>query len=100
MIQGLKVTITGTELRELCHARAKHHRERMAVYQTQLHSVQELQIEGTHSGNPAKALEEKRAQHEAQAQEMEFIGSHIDTSETYLLDNSDLQKIGVVSSWY
>lgn len=98
MIEGLKVTIPGAELRQLCEDRAAHHAARVEAYQGQVDSMKSAQVEPMQysGGDPIKALEDKRDQHQTQGDEMTFIAAHIDTTESYLLDRSDLERIGVV----
>ena len=100
MIEGLKVTIQGRELKNLCLRRAEHHRERAATYQEQLANLESAEIEGMNytGGDPKKALRDKKDQHRADAQEIEFIGEHVNEQEVYLLERDDLRRIGVVRS--
>lgn len=102
MIEGLKVTVAGTELKELCHARAKHHEEREKVYLDQLKRMDEAKIEGMNysGGDPRQALEDKATEHKEQSGEMQFIAEHLNTSETYILDHQDLAKLGIRRSGY
>ncbi|BCM89067.1 hypothetical protein IAD21_00910 [Abditibacteriota bacterium] len=99
MIQGLKVTIPGAELRQLCEARATHHKERQAVYEQQIASMEENKVEGMNysGGDPVRALKEKREQHQQLADEMAFTATHVDVNESYLLDRGDLERIGVIT---
>lgn len=110
MIEGLKVTVSGTELRELCHARAEHHRNRAAQYDKKLAVLEPddsdseagkmAGLMGSTTANPAKQLQERRNEHVQQAEELTFIAKHLDTDERYLLDREDLQRIGVVAGRY
>ena len=92
------MTIPGAELRGLCEERAAHHAERVVVYQQQVDSMKDAKIEAMQysGGDPVKALQDKRDGHQTQADEMTFIAAHVDVSESYLLDRSDLERIGVV----
>lgn len=103
MIEGLNVTVKGPELRELCESRVEHHVERAAVYRGQIASMRAAQVEGVpnmSNGDPVLALESRLKQHENEGREMRFIANHIDTSETYLLDRGDLERLGIVASRY
>lgn len=102
MIEGLKVTIVGTELRELCTKRAEHHRQRAKVYAGQKASMEENEIgEMTYSnGDPKRVLKDKQTQHESEAGELDFIAAHLVADEQYLLDSSALVKLGIASSRY
>lgn len=102
MIEGLNVTIVGTELKELCTKRADHHRARAKVYADQQASMEANEIgEMTYSnGDPKRMLKDKTQQHESEAGELDFIAAHLVADEQYLLDSSALVKLGIASSRY
>ena len=97
MIEGLIVTIPGPELQQLCNARTAHHRERVAAYAQQIHSMKDNDIEGMNytGGDPLRNLTERMTQHEDEAREMEFIAKHLDLSESYRLSRDDLGRLGI-----
>lgn len=99
MIEGLKVTVKGAELKELCFNRANHHAGRAAVYEGQVQAMVDNNIEATGNtgGDPIKALRDKQSQHACQCEELTFIAEHIDLTESYLLEDRDLQRLGIVS---
>ncbi len=102
MIEGLKVTIVGTELRELCLKRAEHHRQRARVYAGQKASMEENEIgEMAYSnGDPKLVLKDKQEMHEAEAGELDFIAAHLISDEQYSLDASALVKLGISKRGY
>jgi hypothetical protein len=102
MIEGLKVTVAGSELRRLAGERADYHAERVTVYVGQIDGMKAAQVEGVQytNGDPVQALEGRRAQHENDSRELRFIAEHIDVGETYLLDRDALIRLGIVSSRY
>jgi hypothetical protein len=102
MIEGLKVTVPGPELVLLCTQRAEYHRERVDAYDAQIQSMESSQIEGMAytNGDPIKALQDRLTKHDNDANEMTFIAAHIAISESYLLGNEDLVKLGIVRSRY
>lgn len=102
MIEGLKVTIVGTELRDLCTKRAEHHRDRSKVYGEQIAMMEKNEVEGMNytGGDPKRALADKQTEHDSQAGEMAFIAAHIDLSENYLLDSQALVRLGIAKSRY
>ena len=65
MIIGLKVTIPGTELKELCIKRGEFHFARSKVYQEQLTNMESNEVESmTYSnGDPKRSLKDKKDQH-------------------------------------
>lgn len=102
MIEGLKVTIVGTELRELCTKRADHHLQLAKHYSDQQASMEANEIgEMTYSNSdPKSVLKDKKKHHESEAGELDFIASHLVADEQYLLDSSALVKLGIASSRY
>jgi hypothetical protein len=103
MIEGLKVTVPGMELAELCEKRARYHRDRAVVYRNQVQVMQENKIEGMHNtsaGDPAAQLRDKAKTHDGDADEMDFIADHVVLAETYLLGREDLVKLGITKSRY
>ena len=102
MIEGLKVTIVGTELKELCAKRADHHRNRAKVYAGQKASMEENEIgEMSYSnGDPKRVLKDKQEQHESECGELDFIAAHLVPTEEYLLDGAALCKLGIAKSRY
>lgn len=102
MIEGLKITIGGDELKGLCLKRAEHHQERAKVYSQQIVSMENANVEGMNysGGDPRRALAEKRDQHENESSEMQFISEHLQTNEQYLLDSTALIKLGITKSRY
>ncbi len=102
MIEGLKVTVEGSELGELCESRAVHHESRAETYAKQIVSMNEDKIEGMNytNGDPVKTLEDRKSHHEGEAAELRFIAGHLVATEQYLLERSDLQKLGICKSRY
>ena len=102
MIEGLKVTIVGEELAQLCMCRADYHRERSEKYTQQIEAMKKDRIEGMNytNGDPIKSLEDRRATHDSEYGELVFIADHIEKSETYLLGREDLVKLGITKSRY
>ena len=98
MIEGLKVTVNAEELRGLCVARAKHHRERARAYGEQVASFDAAQLEtrSQYTGkNPREALRDKQREHLDDASELDFIGAHLKADEEYRLEREDLRKLGI-----
>ncbi len=102
MIEGLKVTIVGAEVKELCEKRAQHHAARAAVYRDQKASMEANEIgEMNYSnGDPKRAVKDKQDQHEGDAAEMAFIAAHLIPTEQYLLDAAALAKLGISRRGY
>ena len=98
MIQGLKVTLTGDKLAVLCTKRAEYHQGRERVYAEQVENMRKAHVEGMNytGGDPKAALQAKAQEHANEASAMAFIAENLDRSESYLLDNQDLHRLGIV----
>lgn len=102
MIEGLKVTVAAAELRDLCLKQAEFHDARRATYAENVKNLVDAEIEGMNysGGDPKKALRDKESQHANSADELRFIAGHLDLSESYLLDDAALRKLGITKNGY
>lgn len=104
MIEGLKVTVAGAELAELCLARVKFHDDRRAFYEQQKQALPDIDDSGPSLSNvssrPQDMMQERIKNHRAEGDEMRFIAAHINLTETYQLGREDLTKLGIASSRY
>lgn len=100
LIEGLKVTVSGQELRDLCSRQAEFHEGRAKVYAEQHKSLEGAQVESMHysGGDPKKAIQDKQSEHENKHRELTFIAEHVKLDAEYLLDRSALAEIGVIRS--
>jgi hypothetical protein len=101
MIEGLKVTVHGGKLRDLCLQRCAYHADRADKYRDQIEQMKAAQVEGMAytNGDPIKALEDRKANHESEAAELLFIADHL-VPDHYLLGKEDLVKLGICKSRY
>lgn len=101
-IEGLKVTVTGAELSQLCAARSKFHRERAAVYKSQKEALPDLDesspIPSSSNKAPQEMIQERITQHENDASELDFISAHLEPASNYHLERHDLQRLGIAKS--
>jgi hypothetical protein len=102
MIEGLKVTVTGAVLRDIAIARVEHLTGRHEEYAKQVASMEAAKVEGMAytNGDPVKALRDRMAQHRTEAEELSFIAKYLDLGESYLLDRTDLYRLGIVKDRY
>lgn len=100
MIEGLKVTVPGSEVHTLVNARAKYHRDRAAAYRSKLTAFDDVDEEAMTklSNDPATTLRQKAESHENSAEELEFVAKWLNIGEKYLLSSADLRMLGVVKS--
>ncbi|MDP1588550.1 MAG: hypothetical protein Q8M07_12445 [Prosthecobacter sp.] len=97
MIEGIVVTLTGTELQKLCKECAAHHHKRAKIYAEQINNMKRSNIEAANmtNGNPIANLESRMDSHNDNAAEMEFTASHLDLKEKYRLERDDLARLGI-----
>jgi len=91
MIDGLKVTLTGEELRQLLETRAAERRAAAARWQSEGERTSETATED------APLLPDHMCENEVQrlewrAEVLRFLRDHLDPSEIYRLDISDLES--------
>lgn len=101
MIEGLKITVSGTELRTLCltqagklKAKAERALEQADVYETA--EVQTGVQQSTSNRDPVEDLRAAAVTHNSNAQELVFIADHLEPLETYLLGREDLYRLGII----
>jgi len=105
MIEGLKVTIKGEELRKLCLSRAEFHENRAKLIEQQKQSLSENEGEDHSSDStfsnkgPEDLMRDKIRRHRSQAAELTFYADHLVLTEDYFLDASDLSKLGITPSY-
>lgn len=102
MINGLQVTISGEEAKQLCLKQAEFHAQKARTYKAQAETMAQVGVEMSHySNDPKRAMFDKVAQHQNSASELMFIAEHLDLSETYRLDRSALITLGIArgTSW-
>lgn len=102
MIEGLKVTVSGEELKQMCMSWAAHHSSRVAKYRDQIDQMKTAQIEGMAytNGDPIKAVEDRMLTHMSESHELLFIAEHLKLTEEYVLGREDLVKLGIAKSRY
>jgi hypothetical protein len=89
MIDGLKLTFTGDELRRLLHERAETHRAAVARIKLEQCSDREPTIDCPLL--PEHIVEEMIDQHEWRSEVLDFIRAHVEGAETYRLGSDDLE---------
>lgn len=113
MVEGMKVTVSGAKLSRLANAQADFHACRAKAYEDQIASMKNAKMGEADDAfsladkfesnssygmgqNPIQQLEARRKQHTQSEQELRFISENVVVTEDYLLDRSDLLKLGVV----
>jgi hypothetical protein len=89
MIQGLKLTVTGEELRTLLQQRIEDHLERARRWKREEARTPEEQTE-EEPLLPSHMCANEAERHEWRAEVLEFIRDHVDAGEVYRLGEADL----------
>lgn len=110
MIEGLKITVPGTEVQRLLSERANYYRSKAERYRKTWEALQAtmgaLDVEeeapklSSMNRDPREEAKNGMERNEGKAQESEFLAKWIDTSAVFLLDKDDLYRLGVVESRY
>lgn len=109
MIEGLNVTVPGTEVQRLLMERAAYHEQRSADYRktyetlaAAMREVEEQDVPKMSSLNadPVKQAESGMKRHAAKSKENAFMAKFIDTNESFLLKVDDLHRLGVIEDRY
>lgn len=90
MIDGLKLTMTGEQLRKLLRERAEAHRASAAQWDHEAKRTPEEQTE-EEPLLPEHMCENEAERHEWRAEVLEFIREHLEPLEIYRLGESDLE---------
>ena len=89
MIDGLKLTMTGEELRKLLRERAEAHRASAARWDHEAERTPDEQTE-EEPLLPEHMCENEAERHEWRAEVLEFIREHLEPLEIYRVGESDL----------
>lgn len=109
MIEGLKITLPGSEVQHLMRARAAHHEKRRDDYRKTYETLSAAmsgmsrdQVPKLSSMNsdPVEQAKQGIERHEAKACEFQYMAKFVDLGEAYLLDTADLHQLGVIESRY
>ncbi len=97
MIEGLKSIVVGKELKLICENRANFHHE-MADAKLQDAAPKEPDADGAIETVvfPMQWNNRSAVWHEAKAEFFAFMAEHIIESETYLLNEKDLENLGII----
>jgi hypothetical protein len=90
MIDGLKLTMTGEELRTLLQHRIEQHQQQVQRWKREEARTPEEQTE-EEPLLPEHMCANEAERHEWRAEVLEFIRDHVDAGETYRLGEADLE---------
>jgi hypothetical protein len=98
MIDGLKVTIKGSELKELCLKQSQYHRNRADALQKQIDAG--VAEDDPSCSNFRRDAGQRKKNEMESASLMRFAAEHFDATAEYLVAFSDLSNIGVERSMW
>lgn len=103
VIDGLKVTVKGTEVVELAKKQAAFHADRAAFYGKQIELYEGVQdsatgLQYTSHQDPKSAAQQKQTEHAGKADQLHFIATHIKADAEYMLGNDALATLGVIKT--
>jgi hypothetical protein len=90
MIDGLKLTLSGEELRTLLARRADEHRQMADSWKQEASRTPEQQTEEAPL-LPEHMCEYEAERHEWRAEVLDFLSEHLEPVEVYRLDEADLE---------
>lgn len=106
-IEGFKISIPGGEVKRLLVAKAAYHRSRMAHHQEKLAKFSDLMNEekeqdrmSSSTRDPREHHRDRLKHHTDRAKEDDFLAQFVNVEAMFLLDTSDLHRLGVLSSRY
>lgn len=121
-IEGIKLSITSAELKKLCEQRVEYHSKRAEQQAERLKKLEptfkEIEQEDEESANeaahgfkyassnapgdedPLAKIRRRFKHHRDRATVFRFMAEHVVVNETYVMTESDLQKLEVIKpSW-
>ena len=94
MIEGVKVNVSGRELKAHLEQRSLFHKEKAESYQKQYDSIVQVRAENpTVSGDPTMFLKGEANTHRQKAQMFAFLAGHIDPDETFRITGYELIQL-------
>lgn len=112
MIEGLKIDVPSTELKEHLAARASHHGERVAFYLGQAkhlsQGLKDLDLEDeseaqaySNSGqrDPRDSMRQSAKSHQDRQMFFQFMADHLVPGEVYRLTEADIIKLEFASRY-
>lgn len=107
MIEGLKLDVSGKELKEHMLKRAVEHEKKAGLYVKQIGAIQEAQDQDDDerdswanvSNDPKADLRRRMKDHKTKAGLFRFMADHVLVDEMYRLDDSDLARIELLSKY-
>jgi hypothetical protein len=109
VIEGLKLFVPGTEVKSLLEKKAAHHRRRAADYQKTYDTLvsvlgpineEDLPKMSSMGADDRSKSKEGIQRHTTNAIEDEFLAAHIVVERPYLLETTDLHRLGVLKIRY
>lgn len=95
-IEGVKIDVEGTELREQLESRATYHAAKAEQYRQQIAGLGDLIQAGIQSNDPRQEMDRSAKSHLRKAQHFHFMATHVSEDATYRLAERDLILIEII----
>lgn len=103
MIQGFKLTVNGSELKEIFERRVSEYAKKVEEYQVKVKAVTDAMgvaaqavmdagFSKNSSYSPQDAIEQKLNTTRDKVSYFKFLAAHVDLKETFLLDEDEVRK--------
>jgi len=101
VVDGLKILISGEELRQHLAEKAGMHQEKADLYRGQIGSIEAIGDDlSNQSMDPRRQLLDKERSHRQRAQLFDFMATHIVVTASYMLNEQDLMRVEIMDrSW-
>ena len=101
MIEGIRIDISSSELKEHLEERAEFHRKKSEWYSTQVTSLREGGVTpAPMSNDPVASLANSASGHKEKAAYFSFLAQHLIPDELYRLTEDDMGNIELASRYY
>jgi hypothetical protein len=104
MIEGLTITISGTELKTLCEEKAANEKEKSALWRTSEERLKKLFDKLADGDLKCTLIRQyygamcKADTCEQNFKDLDFYAAHLEPGEKYRLGEKELNRIGIIRS--
>jgi hypothetical protein len=97
MIEGVKFSVSGSEMKAHLESRVRFHRERAEFYEQQKEQFASAPTADM-SNDPVRGLKEAGKRHYERAELFSFYAAHTPVEETFRLSEHELQSLEFIAS--
>ncbi len=96
MIEGLKATVTSTELGEWLLKKVAEHDNKADAYQAEADKLSVIEVPSWASNDPVKGARDKSVEHRQKAQYFDFLLRHLESGAIYRLTMYELRELELI----